>query len=342
MPAPTWNSLAPLPRTARLPAIDELKGLALIFVVFYHATGILSWPNTLQGQLGVDIFLILSGVTLALGPSATEPIGTFFRRRFLRIFPAYWLALALFLALDYFLRGLVHPAPRVWLHVTGLHAFSREFDLWGINDSLWFIALIVPLYVTFAFARRWLHRPADILGLGCLITAVVCVTYLATGNSGALVHLGVRLPSFFIGLVIGHALVAPQLTLRPTPLLAIGGLALAYLTLNHGLNFFALFAALAVSAAYLALRFSLPGTIISSATRPLAWLGLYSYEIYLFHQPLIREYALYTWQHAFGVAQPTSRQLLLGVSLGLVVTTLLAVVVHHAVNFLFPRRPRTA
>jgi putative Ca2+/H+ antiporter (TMEM165/GDT1 family) len=48
------------------------------------------------------------------------------------------------------------------------------------------------------------------------------------------------------------------------------------------------------------------------------------------------------WQHAFGVAQPTPGQLLTGVLVGLVVTTLLSVVVHRAVNFLFPRRPRTA
>jgi peptidoglycan/LPS O-acetylase OafA/YrhL len=342
MPSFSRNNTTPVPRTARLPVIDEIKGLALTLVVFYHATGILGWPNWLQGQLGVDIFLILSGVTLALGPSATEPLGTFFRRRLLRIFPAYWLALALFLALDYFLRGLVHPASRIWLHATGLHAFSREFDLWGINDSLWFIALIVPLYATFTFARRWLHRPADVLGLGGLITALVCATHLATGNFGALVHLGVRLPAFFIGLVIGHALGAHQLTLRPTPLLAVGGLALAYLTLNHGLNFSGIWAALAVSATYLALRSSLPATILTSVTRLLAWLGLYSYEIYLFHQPLIREYALYTWQHAFGVVQPTALQHLLGVGIGLIVTTLLAICVHHAVNFLFPRRRRAA
>lgn len=334
--------MSPVPSTARIPAIDELKGLALILIIFYHAIGILGWTNSLQGQLGVDIFLILSGVTLALGPAAREPLGTFFRRRFLRIFPAYWLALALFLALDYFLRGIVHSAPRVWFHVTGLHAFSREINFWGINDSLWFIALIVPLYVTFAFARRILDHPADILGLGLLLTVIVCAAYLATGNTGALTHLGVRLPSFFVGLVIGHALTAPQFSLRPTPLLAVGAVSLAYLTLNHGLNFFGIFAALAVSTAYLALRSTLPASLLPATTRPLAWLGLYSYEIYLFHQPLIREYHLYTWQHAFAVTAPSSRQLLLGVSVGLVVTTLLAVAVHHAVNFLFPRRPRTA
>jgi len=338
----SWKNLSPVPPSARLPAIDELKGLALILVVFYHLTGILGWTNSLQGQLGVDVFLILSGVTLALGSAAREPLGTFFRRRFLRIFPSYWLALALFLALDYFLRGLVHSAPRVWLHVTGLHAFSHEINFWGINDSLWFIALIVPLYATFAFARRWLDRPADILGLGFLLTAFVCSVYLATGNTGALTHLGVRVPSFFFGLVIGRALTAPQIALQPTPLLAVGAVALTYLALNHGLNFFGIFAALAVISAYLALRSILLAALSPTATRPLAWLGLYSYEIYLFHQPLIREYHLYTWQHTFGVAAPSSRQLLLGVGVGLLVTTIIAVSVHHAVNFLFPRRPRTA
>lgn len=342
MPAPTWTSLAPLPQHARLPAVDELKGLALLFVVAYHGGGILGWPNSLQGQLGVDVFLILSGVTLALSPASTESLGTFFRRRFLRIFPAYWLALALFLALDYFLRGIVHPAPRVWLHVAGLHGFYREFDLWGINDSFWFIALIVPLYVTFAFVRRWLDRPADVLGIGFALTALVCYLHVATQSNGALTHLGVRIPSFFIGLVIGRALKAPQIAVRPTPLLAAGSLALAYITLKYALSFGSLFAALAMATAYLALRAALPANIVSGATRPLVLLGLYSYEIYLFHQPLIREYALYTWQQAFGVAEPTPQQSLLGVCLGLVATTLLAVAVHHAVNFLFPRRTRTA
>jgi peptidoglycan/LPS O-acetylase OafA/YrhL len=342
MPAPTWTSLTPLPQHARLPAVDELKGLALVFVVAYHVGGVLSWPNTLQGQLGVDVFLILSGVTLALSPASMESFGAFFRRRFLRIFPAYWLALALFLALDYFLRGIVHPAPRVWLHAAGLHGFYREVYLWAINDSFWFIALIVPLYVAFAFVRRRLDRPADVLGIGFALTALVCHLLVATQNNGGLTHLGVRIPSFFIGLVIGQALKSPQITVRASPLLAVGSLALAYITLKFALSFGSLFAAIGMITAYLALRAALTGTILAVVTRPLAWLGLYSYEIYLFHQPLIREYNLYVWQHAFGVAQPTPGQLLTGVLVGLVVTTLLSVVVHRAVNFLFPRRPRTA
>ncbi len=336
MPALLWRHSAPLLPGARLPAVDELKGVALLLVLVYHASSILGWPNTLQGQVGVDLFLLLSGFTLSLGAAATEPARAFFRRRFFRIFPAYWAALILFLALDYFLRGLVHPAPRIWLHAVGLHAFASEGALWGINDSLWFIALIVPLYAAFALLRRWLDRPADLLGAGCLLTVAACLACFWSGNAGTLSHLAVRIPSFFVGLMVGRAASAPEFAFRPTPLLGAGALALAWLTLDKNLPILGVFAAPAVGTAWLALREFLP----SAALRPFAWLGIYSYEIYLLHQPLIREYNTYAWQHLRGVASPSGNQLALGVALGLVVTVILAIALHHAAALLFPRRAR--
>ena len=52
----------------RIAAIDELKGLAILLVLVYHCGGVLGFPNTLHGEIGVDIFLILSGITLAAFP----------------------------------------------------------------------------------------------------------------------------------------------------------------------------------------------------------------------------------------------------------------------------------
>ena len=78
----------------RLPVLDELKGLAILLVVLYHAGGVLVWQNLLHGDLGVDIFVILSGIGLTLSArTATEPTVTFMRRRLVRIMPAYWIAL---------------------------------------------------------------------------------------------------------------------------------------------------------------------------------------------------------------------------------------------------------
>src|SRR5471032_960381 len=97
MLAKTLQLSPALPAGVRLPGIDRLKGFALLLVVLNHASGTLDVTDWTHGEVGVDIFLILSGFTLALN-SSTLSAGEFFRRRFLRIYPAYWAALALFLA----------------------------------------------------------------------------------------------------------------------------------------------------------------------------------------------------------------------------------------------------
>ena len=56
-------------------------------MVIYHAGGVLVWQNLLHGDLGVDIFVILSGVGLALSQRSEPPVA-FMRRRLIRIMPA--------------------------------------------------------------------------------------------------------------------------------------------------------------------------------------------------------------------------------------------------------------
>lgn len=78
----------PAPVSGRLPVLDELKGLALTLVVLYHAGGALVWNNYLHGDLGVDMFVILSGLGLSLGARA-EGAATFFTRRLSRLIRDY-------------------------------------------------------------------------------------------------------------------------------------------------------------------------------------------------------------------------------------------------------------
>ena len=88
----------PAPAQKRLPVLDELKGLAIILIVLYHAGGVLVWQNLLHGDVGVDMFVIISGIGLTLGGSYTNA-QSFLLRRFSRILPAYWVALAFYLSL---------------------------------------------------------------------------------------------------------------------------------------------------------------------------------------------------------------------------------------------------
>jgi len=92
----------------RQPGLDLLRALAIIVVVFYHAALFgFKLPGRVDrfGWIGVDLFFVLSGCLIGgqlLGPLAHEQsikLGRFFARRVLRIMPAYFAVLAVYLLL---------------------------------------------------------------------------------------------------------------------------------------------------------------------------------------------------------------------------------------------------
>jgi peptidoglycan/LPS O-acetylase OafA/YrhL len=96
----------------RLAGIEAARGCAASMVVLYHAArhvdvsvGLPSLRAALQsGHSGVDIFFVLSGFIILfvhdrdIGRPARVP--AYAARRLTRVFPVYWVALALTLALD--------------------------------------------------------------------------------------------------------------------------------------------------------------------------------------------------------------------------------------------------
>jgi peptidoglycan/LPS O-acetylase OafA/YrhL len=133
--------------TSRFPSLDGLRCLAVLPVVWHHATprprsGLLG-----RGPLGVDLFFAISGfliTTLLLRERRAHgsvAVGRFYARRALRIFPAYYIVLGLTA-----LRWLAMPPSPTREH------FLHNLPYWATYTSNWFVDFAPGHPVVFAFA----------------------------------------------------------------------------------------------------------------------------------------------------------------------------------------------
>jgi peptidoglycan/LPS O-acetylase OafA/YrhL len=126
-----------------LPALDGVRGLAILLVLLYHFVAQTTATNRLEaavnwalgyGFLGVDLFFVLSGflITGILYDSRADPgyFRTFYMRRVLRIFPLYYAVLAVV-----FFGVSLLPALR-GSEIAGLREHQAWAWLYGINVYL--------------------------------------------------------------------------------------------------------------------------------------------------------------------------------------------------------------
>ena len=103
------EALSPPPGNPRFPLFDGLRAIAATLIVLHHAVFASGYSNTgalgrwtFNFALGVPIFFAISGFLLyrpfvagQMGGSGAPNTGRFYRRRVLRIVPAYWVALTI-------------------------------------------------------------------------------------------------------------------------------------------------------------------------------------------------------------------------------------------------------
>ena len=186
----------------RQPGLDLLRALAIIVVVIYHAALFgFKLPGRVDrfGWIGVDLFFVLSGyliggqllASLARGRSIN--LGRFFARRALRIIPAYFAILAIYIFLPSW-REYPEMSQPLWKFLLsvqniGLHggtAFSHAWSL-AVEDQFYLCLPFILLFV-----NRW--RPAAfIIPCAIVLSGIPLRAFLASQN---LVENGVAFPGF--------------------------------------------------------------------------------------------------------------------------------------------------
>ena len=278
-------------------------------------------PWLTSGYLGVDLFFVLSGFLLA--PAFIDParraagLWPFWRNRLLRVLPALWVQLAILLAILALWGEGLPPPSEIAAH------FTLTFNLWRNESSIngvywslpieWNFYMVLPL-LAFAFqggARRasWGVLLYLALAIGFRLLCVWAVhRYGADGVALArwITQLPGRLDQFAFGMAGAWLLLRHPPSARLARTLAWLGLiaALALAALASELGSFVgqlrmpwvwLYNAL-IALAFAALVLGAAGDPRGAVARglqwrPLAWLGMVSYSLYLWHAPLLHGFA---------------------------------------------------
>ncbi len=165
----------------RLAFLDVARGLAALLVLVFHALGA-CFPSYIPwalahfniGQVGVVIFLLVSGFIIPVSLEQGGSNARFWLRRFFRLFPLYWLSIAL--AYACYRAGALGPLyddRGVWLvNLTMLQGFFNRPPVWGV---FWTLQLELVIYAacSLLFAAGLLKRAVWVAGLAFLAYALV-------------------------------------------------------------------------------------------------------------------------------------------------------------------------
>src|SRR5437660_3968950 len=271
------------------------------------------WQISGLGFHAVGAFIILSGwalmqSTMRRAESGSVAWGAWYGARFVRLYPMYWVAHLVYL-LSPFVARLEPVDERIIFSLLGLRFINIEMNLMYLNAAWWYFAMLIQFYLIFPLlfwaARKfgaWMFfLSACVLGffVRYLLLDVYPVHGLWTLGGFAIC----RLPEFALGMALGmwHArstglrnATARQASRVESLLLRGPGLIAGVLLYPLALKLYAngiayVFCDFGTGAVCFLVIVGIAGLIarVDSIAKIMALVGMYSYGLYLIHQPYV-------------------------------------------------------
>ncbi len=180
------------------------RGLAMLTVVACHLPFVHAFWKPLAtfasaGKLAVSVFLFSSGFVLQVQSNRTGgalQALPWLKRRLWRIYPVYWVGVALAVASAWAFRGKTYDVGTLAANVLGIPLLvGKKVVSAGYTVPFWFISVLLLCYGLFLFVHRVRRKAILVLGAG--IASAIALRTGAVMEAAALAF-----PSFFMGMAL--------------------------------------------------------------------------------------------------------------------------------------------
>jgi peptidoglycan/LPS O-acetylase OafA/YrhL len=325
--------------------LDSLRAVAALLVVWTHTAEFfapLHGGSPLLdvalrydfGRIGVVAFFGVSGFLIPTSLQADRPDAgrAFLIRRFLRLFPVYWLSIPLGVFALWRLIGQPIGQGEIALNFTMVpDLFGARMVMtsyWTLEYELAFYAACLVLFKAGVLHARWTAAIATSVFLTLFMLGFALLVGLHRQEPGDLAIVALNFACLFLGALWrrhcdGQLMGSEKLVLAGAlgVVWIVTPAACAYAIFGHGSNnpFYVTFP---ISYAAGVAVFVAMTSFAKVRWRPLAWIGLVSYSLYLLHPVVIYVMRFAYDHHAPGAEWPTGVQMLLAAALSVGVAAL--------------------
>ena len=175
-------------------------GCAMIAIVWYHfkinlPLGPFSRLKDI-GYCGVDICLFASGFGCYLSLKKDSNLRNFFKKRFFRLMPTYWLFIVFWIAFRFAFKPIsVWAALGNFLGLQYLTAQGMHFN--------WYISGIILLYILSPLLVKLIDKGESVWIQTVIILLLLLATTLFWTHDTAII-IAVRVPVFYVGMLFGR------------------------------------------------------------------------------------------------------------------------------------------